>query len=723
MNQTTTPLPAPAPGTLPAGSALEQTAAVLRGVVTDLDVDTVPAADAAEWWRHLDEIDRLVSAGKLLLARRVDDSDAAQRAGLRSTADWLAQVAGTSQRNGQELLAASKRVAGLPDVEAAVRRGVVSSSQAGPIAHAAEADPAAQGELVEAAGVCSLRELLERCTQIRASSDPDPERTAERIRKARRLRLGRDAEGALCLFGRGPVEDGAELDTVLGVITDEIFHEAHAQGRHEPHEAYRWDALIEAVRRAWAHMHHTPTTPDATHPTGDPDPDTADPTGDPDPASGPPTGHPDPDPDAASPADEPRRGVADGAGQDRDHSDRPHRGTNPTDNTEPGTRPTRAPTAGRDPATPAEPALFPDPTSQRGRGGVGAPRVRKRRPGVNPWSRAVLRIDWEALVRGHVEDNETCDIPGIGPVPVSVARQRLGDSTLHLVLTKGGAVRNVTYLGRGPNAAQRIALLWEQPECSRLGCPRPARQIDHRDDYHRTRHTRLDELDPLCDHDHDRKTYEGWALVAGTGKRPMVPPGHPDHPGNPTYHPRPQPPPSSHSHPPGNSDPPSDDDLPTTAHHDPTGDGGPPGDGTGPSTTAHHDPTGDGGPPGSGDGERGPAGDRYPPTTSHRGPTDDRHSPSDGDREPPATGDPSTNGDGDCDLPGSRNHNPPSDSGPTDDHHLRPQPPRTTSDGNPTGDRTHPTYHPRPHPPTTRGGEPPGTGGLDQPRQPRAPAA
>ena len=37
-------------------------------------------------------------------------------------------------------------------------------------------------------------------------------------------------------------------------------------------------------------------------------------------------------------------------------------------------------------------------------------------------------------------------------------------------------------------------------------------------------------LDPLCDPDHDLKTYEGWALVEGKGKRPMVPPDDPRHP-------------------------------------------------------------------------------------------------------------------------------------------------------------------------------------------------
>jgi hypothetical protein len=41
---------------------------------------------------------------------------------------------------------------------------------------------------------------------------------------------------------------------------------------------------------------------------------------------------------------------------------------------------------------------------------------------------------------------------------------------MHLVITKGVDVANVTYLGRSANAAQRIALLWQMPMCIVEGC-------------------------------------------------------------------------------------------------------------------------------------------------------------------------------------------------------------------------------------------------------------
>jgi len=145
----------------------------------------------------------------------------------------------------------------------------------------------------------------------------------------------------------------------------------------------------------------------------------------------------------------------------------------------------------------------------------------------------LVHVDLAAVVRGVVKPNERCEIPGVGPISVTAARDLLSESIVKLVVTKGVDVCNVTHLGRGPTVAQKIALLWQQPHCSREGCPNRALiEVDHRVDWAATHHTQLDELDHLCWHDHDLKTRHGWALVDGTGRRPMVAPDHPDHPRN-----------------------------------------------------------------------------------------------------------------------------------------------------------------------------------------------
>jgi hypothetical protein len=148
---------------------------------------------------------------------------------------------------------------------------------------------------------------------------------------------------------------------------------------------------------------------------------------------------------------------------------------------------------------------------------------------------AVLRLDLEALTRGSTKEGEVCEIAGLGPISVETAREMLGESIVKLVITKGVAVQNMTHLGRGPNVAQKIALLWQQPVCTRQGCNnRVGLENDHayNVEYRKTKHTRLDELDPLCRPDHRLKTYDGWALVEGRGKRPLVPPDDPRHPKN-----------------------------------------------------------------------------------------------------------------------------------------------------------------------------------------------
>jgi hypothetical protein len=117
---------------------------------------------------------------------------------------------------------------------------------------------------------------------------------------------------------------------------------------------------------------------------------------------------------------------------------------------------------------------------------------------------------------------------------VGVARRLLGDALLKLVITNGQAVAHVTSLTRGPTQAMKYASLWTSPTCVVEGCSRTIVEHDHRTGagFKDTKHTRLDELDRVCPGHHDLHTYRGWGLVAGTGKRPMVPPDDRRHPRN-----------------------------------------------------------------------------------------------------------------------------------------------------------------------------------------------
>jgi hypothetical protein len=150
-----------------------------------------------------------------------------------------------------------------------------------------------------------------------------------------------------------------------------------------------------------------------------------------------------------------------------------------------------------------------------------------------PTHLALLRVDLGALVRGRVTGDELCEVAGVGPISIRAARDLLGESIVKLVITNGVDVANVTHMGRGPTAAQRIAMLWRSPGCEVQGCASSVGiQADHRVPWADDRVTELANLDPLCAHHHRLKTHHGWALVAGNGRRPLVPPGDPRHPAN-----------------------------------------------------------------------------------------------------------------------------------------------------------------------------------------------
>jgi len=129
-----------------------------------------------------------------------------------------------------------------------------------------------------------------------------------------------------------------------------------------------------------------------------------------------------------------------------------------------------------------------------------------------------IRVDAEALARGYVEGGETCEIPGIGPVPVATAQSLLGDATVKLLLTRGVDVVSVLHLGRTVTAHQRSALEQRDPTCVVEGCRvRNHLEIDHVDGWALTKVTTLDRLARLCSWHHHQKTYDGYRLVGGPG--------------------------------------------------------------------------------------------------------------------------------------------------------------------------------------------------------------
>ena len=148
--------------------------------------------------------------------------------------------------------------------------------------------------------------------------------------------------------------------------------------------------------------------------------------------------------------------------------------------------------------------------------------------------KVIVTVDHTALLRGHTVAGETCHIAGVGPISVEAVRDILrNDPFLAVVVKKGQDIVNVAHHGRGLNAAQRTAIEAMGVRCQNITCNRTVGiQIDHRHPFAVDPVTKLDNADPLCTPDHILKTHHGHELEAGTGRRRLLAPDHPDHPRN-----------------------------------------------------------------------------------------------------------------------------------------------------------------------------------------------
>ncbi|MEN3313930.1 MAG: hypothetical protein V7605_164 [Acidimicrobiaceae bacterium] len=148
--------------------------------------------------------------------------------------------------------------------------------------------------------------------------------------------------------------------------------------------------------------------------------------------------------------------------------------------------------------------------------------------GAGPRAMIHVRVDHGALVRGHVETGEVCEVPGVGPIPVATARAWAADAVLEALVTNGVDVVAVAHAGRTVTAAQRAALVERDATCVVPGCAvANGLEIDHVDGWALTRTTTLERLARLCRWHHYLKTHCGYRLDGRAGDWRLTPPDHP----------------------------------------------------------------------------------------------------------------------------------------------------------------------------------------------------
>jgi hypothetical protein len=153
-----------------------------------------------------------------------------------------------------------------------------------------------------------------------------------------------------------------------------------------------------------------------------------------------------------------------------------------------------------------------------------------RKPGLGnspsgPATMVHVRVDHKALKRGHLEPGEVCEIPGIGPIPVEVARELAADSILSVLVTDGVDVTTVAHAGRTIPASLRRALIERDPVCVVPGCDvRDRLEIDHVQPVILGGPTSLANLVRLCHWHHYLKTHQRHRLEPAKRGWRWVPP-------------------------------------------------------------------------------------------------------------------------------------------------------------------------------------------------------
>ena len=137
-----------------------------------------------------------------------------------------------------------------------------------------------------------------------------------------------------------------------------------------------------------------------------------------------------------------------------------------------------------------------------------------------------VRVNHAALIRGHVEPGEVCEIPGVGPIPVATARAMMSDCILKVLVTDGIDVTAVAHAGRTISAHLRTALEEMYPTCA-VCDERHGLEIDHIIPLAEEGPTTKDNLARLCSWHHMLKTIRGYRLVGGLGNWTLVGPDPP----------------------------------------------------------------------------------------------------------------------------------------------------------------------------------------------------
>ena len=491
----------------------------LSRLVAGLDAECLSPGDAAKAVSVFVRGENLCAAGTALCAERAARGGEHRRAGHSDPSSWLAERSGGSRGAARDALETATSLRRLAGLDRAVRGGDLSPSRARVVAEAASLDESSEVGLLEVARHGSLSELRDAAEAVKASarSVEDEARRYEAIRKARHLRtfMGRDGgfKGQLSLTP----DAGAKVLAVLQPASDFFFDEARREGRREHNEAYLADALVAVITGVW---------PAGGAGSGGGQVDQSGGSG----GGGAGGGAGPVDQSGGSATIDPAGGGGRTTGEpgsagefyDVNGSDNARAAEPAGGRPAPGATPERAGVARSDPPGTATPGATDRPPDR-------VPRRRRRGLSEPPRATVICRVDLQALRRGSLGPGESCEIPGVGPVPLAVARELIGDCFLKFVISDGVDIRTVVHYGRVIPAHLKTALQFRDRCCVVPGCGRTfGLEYDHLVEFAKGGPTSLDNLARLCGPHHGMKTHKGYRLSGGPGHWAWQAPGSPE---------------------------------------------------------------------------------------------------------------------------------------------------------------------------------------------------
>ncbi|AKL72828.1 protein of unknown function DUF222/HNH endonuclease [Actinobacteria bacterium IMCC26256] len=125
-----------------------------------------------------------------------------------------------------------------------------------------------------------------------------------------------------------------------------------------------------------------------------------------------------------------------------------------------------------------------------------------------------IRIDIDALKRGHTEHGGVCEIAGVGPIPVASATEYLGEAFLKLLVVDGVDIKTVAHMGRAIPAPLRTAVEERDRVCQVPTCDMTVGlEIDHIKPFSEGGAASFENLVRLCKRHHLQKTHDGYRLI------------------------------------------------------------------------------------------------------------------------------------------------------------------------------------------------------------------